>query len=77
MADQNRKSKSEDNAVDERLREDQAASKREEDSEWIRDQTGDDHNLSGSTTYRTLPDQPEPHKRLDEKPDSSDRQSKR
>jgi len=28
-------------------------------SEWLRDQVGEDHNLSGSSTYRTLPDQPE------------------
>jgi hypothetical protein len=30
-----------------------------QNSEWLRDQTGEDHNLSGSSTYRTLPDQPE------------------
>jgi hypothetical protein len=30
-----------------------------EKSEWLRDQVGEDHNLSGSSTYRTLPDQPE------------------
>jgi hypothetical protein len=30
-----------------------------QDNEWLRDQTGEDHNLSGSSTYRTLPDQPE------------------
>ena len=30
-----------------------------ENSEWLRDQVGEDHNLSGSSTYRTLPDQPE------------------
>jgi hypothetical protein len=29
------------------------------DGEWLRDQVGEDHNLSGSSTYRTLPDQPE------------------
>ena len=29
-------------------------------NEWVRDQVGEDHNLSGSSTYRTLPDQPEP-----------------
>ena len=28
-------------------------------NEWLRDQTGEDHNLSGSSTYRTLPDQPD------------------
>jgi hypothetical protein len=29
------------------------------DNEWVRDQVGEDHNLSGSSTYRTLPDQPD------------------
>jgi hypothetical protein len=29
-----------------------------ESTEWLRDQTGEDHNLSGSSTYRNLPDQP-------------------
>jgi len=32
---------------------------RDQNSEWLRDQVGEDHNLSGSSTYRTLPDQPE------------------
>ena len=37
-----------------------AAPKQNEDNnEWLRDQVGEDHNLSGSSTYRTLPDQPE------------------
>lgn len=31
----------------------------EDNNEWLRDQVGEDHNLSGSSTYRTLPDQPE------------------
>lgn len=30
-----------------------------ENNEWLRDQVGEDHNLSGSSTFRTLPDQPE------------------
>jgi hypothetical protein len=74
MADQNRSKKSEDSATDERLREDESADRPKENNEWLRDQTGEDHNLSGSSTYRTLPDQPEPHKKLD---DSKDRQSNR
>ena len=38
----------------------QSGSQRDRDSsEWLRDQTGEDHNLSGSSTYRTLPDQPD------------------
>ena len=32
---------------------------REENNEWLRDQVGEDHNLSGSSTFRTLPDQPD------------------
>jgi hypothetical protein len=32
---------------------------KDDNSEWLRDQVGEDHNLSGSSTYRTLPDQPE------------------
>ena len=73
MADQ-KPDKSEDSAADEHFREDQSAKKSDKDSEWLRDQVGEDHNLSGSSTYRTLPDQPEPRK----KPDGSiDRQSNR
>ena len=30
-----------------------------DNNEWLRDQVGEDHNLSGSSTYRTLPDQPD------------------
>jgi hypothetical protein len=76
MADQNRDKKSEDSAADERLREDLAPNRRDENGEWLRDQTGEDHNLSGSSTYRTLPDQPESDKSSDDD-DSSDRQSNR
>ena len=74
MADQNRNKKSEDSAADERLREEKSGDKRDDNSEWLRDQTGEDHNLSGSSTYRTLPDQPDSDKKSD---DSSDRQSNR
>jgi len=45
-------------AVDKRLGEEQTRDKSGK-SEWVRDQVGEDHNLSGSSTYRTLPDQPE------------------
>jgi hypothetical protein len=50
-----------------------------QNSEWLRDQTGEDHNLSGSSTYRTLPDQPEGDQPdLDSgDADTKDRQSKR
>ncbi len=44
---------------------------RESDNEWLRDQVGDDNNLSGSSTYRTLPDQPD-----DDRSDLSDRDTK-
>jgi hypothetical protein len=59
-------------------REDQSGDQTE-NSEWLRDQVGEDHNLSGSTTYRTLPDQPEGDQ-PDEDPgeaDTKDRQSNR
>jgi hypothetical protein len=45
-------------AVDKRLGEEQTRDKSDK-SEWVRDQVGEDHNLSGSSTFRTLPDQPE------------------
>jgi hypothetical protein len=48
-------------------------------NEWLRDQVGEDHNLSGSSTYRTLPDQPEGDQN-DQDPgsrDAQDRQSNR
>ena len=50
-----------------------------ENSEWLRDQVGEDHNLSGSSTYRTLPDQPEGDQPdLDPgEADTKDRQSNR
>ncbi|HWH53774.1 MAG TPA: hypothetical protein VN651_19635 [Gemmatimonadaceae bacterium] len=47
---------------------------REENNEWLRDQVGEDNNLSGSSTYRTLPDQPE-QDRSDR--DTEERQSNR
>jgi hypothetical protein len=42
-----------------------------DDNEWLRDQVGEDHNLSGSSTYRNLPDQPSDNQ------DAEDRQSNR
>ena len=50
-----------------------------DNNEWLRDQVGEDHNLSGSSTYRTLPDQPEGDQ-PDQDPgdaDTRDRQSNR
>jgi len=57
----------------------QTGGQRDKNSEWLRDQVGEDHNLSGSSTYRTLPDQPE-GEQDDQDPgsmDASDRQSNR
>ncbi len=50
-----------------------------DNSEWLRDQTGEDHNLSGSSTYRTLPDQPDSDTDSDESGsrDAQQRQSNR
>ena len=50
-----------------------------DNSEWLRDQTGEDHNLSGSSTYRTLPDQPDSDSDDDEggSRDAKERQSNR
>ena len=45
-------------------------------NEWLRDQTGEDHNLSGSSTYRNLPDQPESDEDRGSR-DASNRQSNR
>jgi hypothetical protein len=49
----------------------------EENNEWLRDQVGEDHNLSGSSTYRTLPDQPEGDAKTDGDQDARSRQSNR
>ncbi|HEV8214300.1 MAG TPA: hypothetical protein VGP95_00650 [Gemmatimonadaceae bacterium] len=49
----------------------------ENDNEWLRDQVGEDHNLSGSSTYRTLPDQPEGDANTEGDEDARSRQSNR
>ena len=49
----------------------------EENNEWLRDQVGEDHNLSGSSTYRTLPDQPEGDAKTEGDEDARSRQSNR
>jgi hypothetical protein len=46
-------------------------------NEWMQDQTGEDHNLSGSDTYRTLPDQPADDADDQGARDASKRQSNR
>ena len=70
MADQDKKQ----DAQSETDRDELKGDPRENDNEWLRDQVGEDHNLSGSSTYRTLPDQPEKD-RGDS--DTRDRQSNR
>ena len=50
---------------------------RGDNNEWLQDQIGEDHNLSGSDTYRTLPDQPEQDAEDLGAKDASDRQSNR
>jgi hypothetical protein len=44
--------------------------------EWLRDQVGEDQNLSGSSTYRTLPDQPDSDQ-SDSTEDKGDRDAKK
>lgn len=46
----------------------------EQKSEWLIGQMGEDDNLSGSSTYRTLPDQPKEGR---DDSDARDRQSDR
>jgi hypothetical protein len=49
----------------------------ENDNEWLRDDVGEDRNLSGSSTYRTLPDQPEGDAKTEGDEDARSRQSNR
>jgi hypothetical protein len=59
--------------------EDRTGDQSNQNSEWLRDQVGEDHNLSGSSTYRTLPDQPEGEQNDQDSGsrDAADRQSNR
>lgn len=50
---------------------------RGDNNEWLRDQVGEDHNLSGSSTYRTLPDQPEEGLKDEQGTKINERQSNR
>jgi hypothetical protein len=50
---------------------------RGDNNEWLQDQIGEDHNLSGSDTYRTLPDQPDADAEDRGAKDVNDRQSNR
>lgn len=74
MADQSNKDTDELGGQSGSDREELKGDPREENNEWLRDQVGEDHNLSGSSTYRTLPDQPD-KERSDR--DTEDRQSNR
>lgn len=49
----------------------------EDDNEWLRDDVGEDRNLSGSSTYRTLPDQPGGDAKTEGDEDAKSRQSNR
>jgi hypothetical protein len=59
MADQSDKNTDGLGAEPDADREELEGDAREENNEWLRDQVGEDHNLSGSSTFRTLPDQPD------------------
>lgn len=50
--------------------------RQQNENEWLRDQVGEDHNLSGSSTYRTLPEQPESDEDAGAR-DANERQSNR
>ncbi|HEY4218145.1 MAG TPA: hypothetical protein VGM67_13460 [Gemmatimonadaceae bacterium] len=56
---------------------DEAMHERDKGGEWLRDQVGEDHNLSGSSTFRTLPDQPGTGSKSKDKKEQDDRQSNR
>lgn len=57
MADEKRTN--ENDAANPQADQNRSGEQRGDNNEWLRDQVGEDHNLSGSSTYRTLPDQPE------------------
>jgi len=78
MADENRDRSNEMDAEGTEKREEKSGGRRDENGEWIRDQVGEDRNLSGSSTYRTLPDQPEGEQSdQDSGEDVNERQSNR
>lgn len=61
MADTNKDQKRQraDRSADDQLPDSRFDSEHQKNNEWLRDQVGEDHNLSGSSTFHTLPDQPE------------------
>lgn len=60
MADTNKDQKRQraDRPADDQLPDSRFDSEHQKNNEWLRDQVGEDHNLSGSSTFHTLPDQP-------------------
>ena len=81
MTDRNKAGDKDQSAVGDPSQGGELSKKREENNEWLRDQVGEDGNLSGSSTYRTLPDQPADDDTTDDldggTQDAKDRQSKR
>jgi len=79
MADRDKTGDKDQNAFGDGSKDEQARKKSADDNEWLRDQVGENTNLSGSTTYRTLPDQPENEDDVDDdsERDTKDRQSNR
>ncbi len=61
MADKNENQENQrgDRASGDKLPDSRFSPEHEQNNEWLRDQVGEDHNLSGSSTYHTLPDQPD------------------
>jgi hypothetical protein len=61
MADTNKKQgrQDADRSDDDQLPDSRFDPEHQKDNEWLRDQVGEDHNLSGSSTFHTLPDQPQ------------------
>lgn len=60
MADANEKSGKQraDRPADDQLTDARFDPEHQNNNEWLRDQVGEDRNLSGSSTFHTLPDQP-------------------
>lgn len=73
MADKDREQSSTGDEAERRPAQ-QGSRKDEQNNEWLIGQMGEDDNLSGSSTYRTLPDQPREGR---DDSDARDRQSNR
>ena len=78
MADQHSDKMGDKASGTDRPKNDEALHDGDKGGEWLRDQVGEDHNLSGSSTFRTLPDQPGTGSNKDSKSTDPDhRQSNR